>query len=244
MVQNKKFGLLRNILKALGLSQKSSDDVIDFTLKILASEDNEHTSNEIRYPYRLRNHFLSPAELKFYLILRQIVHNRAYLGTKVNLNDIFYVKSSNQSDFRTYTNKIDRKHVDFILCDWNTMQPFLGIELDDSSHLRPDRQERDEFVDRVFRVSGLPILHIKVQRDYDLKTLAATLQPYFQQEIRPYKGHIPESSKNDKPNTCPKCGSDMVLRTVKRGENKGNQFWGCSAYPKCRTIIQISNPIS
>ncbi|MGY3860090.1 NERD domain-containing protein [Aeromonas lacus] len=36
---------------------------------------------------------------------------------------------------------------------------------------------------------------------------------------------------------CPKCGNAMVLRTARRGSNKGEQFWGCSAYPKCRQII-------
>ena len=33
---------------------------------------------------------------------------------------------------------------------------------------------------------------------------------------------------------CPDCGSPMVLRTARRGKNKGGQFWGCSRYPKCR----------
>lgn len=32
---------------------------------------------------------------------------------------------------------------------------------------------------------------------------------------------------------CPKCGKPLVLRTAKKGENVGNQFWGCSGYPKC-----------
>jgi len=41
-------------------------------------------------------------------------------------------------------------------------------------------------------------------------------------------------------NVCPKCGEDMVLRTAKRGDNQGNKFWGCSDYPKCRTINKIS----
>jgi len=36
---------------------------------------------------------------------------------------------------------------------------------------------------------------------------------------------------------CPKCGSDMVLRTSKKGPNAGNEFWGCSAFPKCRGIV-------
>jgi len=35
-------------------------------------------------------------------------------------------------------------------------------------------------------------------------------------------------------NRCPKCGSDMVLRTAKKGQNSGKQFYGCSGYPKCR----------
>src|SRR3546814_4241926 len=31
----------------------------------------------------------------------------------------------------------------------------------------------------------------------------------------------------------------MVLRTSKRGQNQGEQFWGCSGYPKCRGIIPV-----
>jgi len=41
-------------------------------------------------------------------------------------------------------------------------------------------------------------------------------------------------------NSCPKCGESMVLRTAKRGDNQGNQFWGCSGYPKCRTVMDFS----
>jgi|APLak6261699311_1056244.scaffolds.fasta_scaffold00073_69 restriction system protein len=35
---------------------------------------------------------------------------------------------------------------------------------------------------------------------------------------------------------CPKCGSDMVKRIAKRGENAGNMFFGCSRYPDCKGI--------
>jgi restriction system protein len=33
---------------------------------------------------------------------------------------------------------------------------------------------------------------------------------------------------------CPKCEAEMVLRTATRGMGAGRQFWGCSAYPRCR----------
>lgn len=39
--------------------------------------------------------------------------------------------------------------------------------------------------------------------------------------------------------SCPKCGASMVLRTATRGTNAGGQFWGCSAYPKCRGIVDF-----
>lgn len=42
------------------------------------------------------------------------------------------------------------------------------------------------------------------------------------------------------PKSCPKCGEEMVLRTARRGANAGNQFWGCSAFPKCRTTRPLN----
>ncbi len=46
----------------------------------------------------------------------------------------------------------------------------------------------------------------------------------------------PISTKSDKI-ICPLCGSEMVLRTAKKGPNAGEKFWGCSAFPKCRSIM-------
>lgn len=38
---------------------------------------------------------------------------------------------------------------------------------------------------------------------------------------------------------CPRCSSEMVLRTAGRGRYEGQQFWGCSTYPNCRAVIGI-----
>lgn len=35
---------------------------------------------------------------------------------------------------------------------------------------------------------------------------------------------------------CPKCGGVLVLRVAKKGSNIGNQFYGCSNYPKCKYV--------
>ena len=34
----------------------------------------------------------------------------------------------------------------------------------------------------------------------------------------------------------------MVRRVAKRGKNAGNEFWGCSTFPKCRSIVAIEDP--
>jgi restriction system protein len=38
---------------------------------------------------------------------------------------------------------------------------------------------------------------------------------------------------------CPRCESEMVLRSAGKGNNAGSQFWGCSSYPKCRYTMPI-----
>ena len=38
---------------------------------------------------------------------------------------------------------------------------------------------------------------------------------------------------------CQRCGSALVFRTAKKGENAGNQFYGCSNFPKCRYIQNL-----
>jgi len=43
-------------------------------------------------------------------------------------------------------------------------------------------------------------------------------------------------SQINRTNQCPKCDSDLVKRVAKKGANKGNEFMGCSSFPKCRYI--------
>ena len=52
-----------------------------------------------------------------------------------------------------------------------------------------------------------------------------------------HRQHVQQLKARNKPNAerlCPKCGSAMLKRTSKRGANTGKQFWGCSAFPRCR----------
>lgn len=39
---------------------------------------------------------------------------------------------------------------------------------------------------------------------------------------------------------CPKCDSLMIKRVAKSGSRQGQAFWGCSNFPKCRSVININ----
>ncbi len=47
------------------------------------------------------------------------------------------------------------------------------------------------------------------------------------------------SDPSDSIPLCPDCGKAMVLRTAQKGKNAGKQFWGCSAYPDCKGIVDV-----
>jgi len=42
---------------------------------------------------------------------------------------------------------------------------------------------------------------------------------------------------------CPKCGGKMAVRTATTGKNKGKQFLGCAAYPKCKSMRTLDGNI-
>ena len=56
---------------------------------------------------------------------------------------------------------------------------------------------------------------------------------------REHVQNIQRRSNPEAPRICPKCGNPMVLRIAKNVDFAGSKFWGCSAFPKCRSIQKI-----
>lgn len=62
------------------------------------------------------------------------------------------------------------------------------------------------------------------------------------QTRREHIQHVEEiKSQKEDESCCPKCGGEMVLKTVSRGARKGNQFWGCQSFPKCRGTRTVTS---
>jgi hypothetical protein len=191
-------------------------------------------------PYHVRDDFFSAAEASFYRVMKKMAADRLIICPKVSLAEIFFVSHPNEN--AAYFNKINRKHVDFLLCDPNTLKPRLAIELDDSSHKREDRMERDDFVDDVFSTAGLPLVRVPVRPAYNTAELAEIFKSALQNgPVNWNKKQESEAWSPDAPPPfCPKCGVQMVLRTAARGNNAGKKFYGCPNYPRCTEVITLA----
>lgn len=84
-----------------------------------------------------------------------------------------------------------------------------------------------------------------VLTDSEVQEICSAIQSgRLKPSIRTHLDHVQhvktivEKKTND--NSCPKCGMPMVLRTSRKGSTQGNQFFGCSAYPKCKTVKQLA----
>lgn len=119
-----------------------------------------------KLPYKKQKEFLSPAEHSFYCAMQHYLEGRLTICPKVGIKELVCVEKGVGREWRKYFNWISRKHVDFVLCRPDNMEVVCAVELDDKSHLRQDRRRRDEFVDKLFEKTEIPLFHIPVKQGY------------------------------------------------------------------------------
>src|SRR5215216_1647765 len=122
-----------------------------------------------RLPYRLRETFLSTPEVALLRVLQSMVGRHYLICPKVALNDLFYIARPNENVH--FFNKFFRKHVDFLLCEPDSLKPAFGIEMVKSAS-RGEAREADQFMGDLFLSAGLPLVHIQSRENYSEKDLA------------------------------------------------------------------------
>jgi hypothetical protein len=125
-------------------------------------------------PYHAVSSLLTPTEFAFYQVLIQIVGDKGIVCPKVRLADVVGVVPGTEK-YMAHLGRISQKHIDFVICNPQTMEPLFAIELDDKSHQKERRQERDTFVNEVFQKVGIRLVHMPALGDYDLEITRKTL---------------------------------------------------------------------
>lgn len=134
----------------------------------------KETDADSSFPFESRQYLFTKAERSFYEVLKGSCGNRIVFA-KVRLTDLVKVKNGTETR-QSWTNKIDRKHVDFVLCEPRNLRIVAVLELDDSSHEKEDRQERDRVVDKILEAAQIPVIRIKASQFYDPKGLTEQIE--------------------------------------------------------------------
>jgi len=126
--------------------------------------------------YESQDSLFTPAERNFLMVLQRVCTSNYAIYGKVRLADLLRVRKGMPNDeWRRAFNKISAKHVDYVLCDPVTLAVRCVVELDDASHKRQDRSDRDTFLDSALKEAGIPIMRVRARASYKLDEVANQL---------------------------------------------------------------------
>lgn len=134
-------------------------------------------------------------------------------STDVNVINRYSVAQVVTTLFNQYPNALDTEKIDSI---YNLLYPFSQVdELAKQQHIQNIKND----------ITPQPVVKVApATQEIISKPVAEETEP----TITP--------SEETPILKCPKCNGELVLRTAKHGKNKGNSFYGCSNYPKCKYI--------
>lgn len=139
-----------------------------------STSHNDSRQRAFPLPYRPRRALLSRGELAFYRALVPAVGDRWTTSVKVRLADVIWCPPSERKT--AHGARVSQKHIDFVLYDRETTEVVLAIELDDRSHGRPERRERDSFVDEVLAACGVVLIRVRAVATYDVSALQTRIE--------------------------------------------------------------------
>ncbi len=124
--------------------------------------------------YESRVKLMSKAEIAFFNALKGAFPLEHYhIHTKICMADIVDVKKGmDRKQWRSAFNKIEAKHVDFVLSNPIDSTIYAVVELDDKSHQKASRKKSDEFKEATFGACGIPVIRFPVQAEYPPKKLS------------------------------------------------------------------------
>jgi hypothetical protein len=125
-------------------------------------------------PYERRGVLLSPAEINFLRSLQLAAREDWLIFSMVRLADIIKVRPRTRK-FQSWNGRIQGKHLDFVVCDFETLEIKLAIELEDGT-TPADRGRQGRFVNTALAAAGVPLLRVKIQEKYETAVLRKDLE--------------------------------------------------------------------
>lgn len=101
--------------------------------------------------YFVKDRLLTDTELAYYNVIRELIDSRFIILPQINLASVLDKKGG--GNFRTEL----FRNIDFGVFD-GELHPIFLIEINDNTHLRRDRKERDKRVNKICKKAGIPLV--------------------------------------------------------------------------------------
>lgn len=119
--------------------------------------------------YAAQESLFSNAERMFFLVLDEALGSEYRVFTKVRLADLITPAGiSGRKQWWNAFKRISSKHVDYVVVDRQRLGVVAVVELDDRSHQRADRRERDAFVNAAFAQAGIRLVRVPTRGRYNV----------------------------------------------------------------------------
>ena len=93
----------------------------------------------------------------------------------IRLSDLIKVRAKTRKS-QSWHKSMANKHVDFVLCDVESFEVKLVIELDEEGARFPDRVARERFLNNALYSAGLPLVRIRAENKYETASLRKTIE--------------------------------------------------------------------
>ncbi|HQQ62675.1 MAG TPA: DUF2726 domain-containing protein [Pseudomonadales bacterium] len=193
-------------------------------------------SKKPAFSYVRRDCFFTAAERSFLQLLEEATGNQFRIFAHVRLGDLIDVGSGESEAAKYFQNRINSKHVDFVLCDASTLAIVGAIEIDDVSYDDERRKAREKFINDVLGNAKIPLIRFSALGKYSDKEVRALIHSTLglpEEEPAPADQPSPEAP------ACPTCNGEMTIRTIKSGAHAGTQLWTCKSFPTCKGVLPV-----
>lgn len=127
------------------------------------------------YHFRHKKYLMTPNERQFYSVLSEILGEEYAVFPQIHLSSLVDQHDVGQ-DWEAAFRHVNGKSVDYVVCNRNTTESLLAIELDDEGHMQEDRHNKDVEKQRILKEAGVVLLRVKDYININSKDLEAKLE--------------------------------------------------------------------
>lgn len=134
--------------------------VVNLISKVELKKQESRHEKITPYVYTRRDSIATPAEQEFFHRLAEVTQGKYLVLPQIHLSSLAVNKTVGKYHKAGFQ-RINRRSVDYILADRQTLAPVYAVELDDSSHNTVKARAVDSLKEEILNQIGIPLVRFR-----------------------------------------------------------------------------------